>query len=60
MAALMGLDLSRVKISRTMSETWFRHRLGLAVHIANFGMVLMAALAPPLRMLLAREGMPST
>ena len=60
MAALMGLDLSRVKISRTMSETWFRHRLGLAVHIANFGIVLMAALAPPLRMLLAREGMPST
>ena len=49
MAALMGLDLSIVKFSQHMSETWFRHRLGFAVHIANFGLVLTAALAPPLK-----------
>ena len=49
MAALMGLDLSVVKFSERMSETWFRQRLGLAVHIANFGLVLTAALAPPLQ-----------
>lgn len=49
MAALMGLDLSVVKFLEGMSETWFRQRLGLAVHISNFGLVLMAALAPPLR-----------
>ena len=49
MAALMGLDLSMVKFSGRMSQTWFRQRLGLAVHIPNFGLVLMAALAPPLQ-----------
>jgi len=49
MAALMGLDLSMVKFSERMSETWFRQRLGLAVHIANFGLVLTAALTPPLQ-----------
>ncbi len=48
MAALMGLDLSMVKFSEGMSESWFRQRMGLAVHIPNFGLVLMAALAPPL------------
>ena len=48
MAALMGLDLSRVTLSTHMSESWFRQRLGLAVHIANFGLVLMAALTSPL------------
>ena len=49
MAALMGLDLSIVKFSAGMSERWFRQRLGLAVHVANFGLVLMAALAPALQ-----------
>ena len=49
MAALMGLDLSMVTFSAHMSESWFRRRLGMAVHIPNFGLVLMAALAPPLR-----------
>ena len=49
MAALMGLDLSMVTFSAHMSESWFRQRLGMAVHIPNFGLVLMAALAPPLR-----------
>ena len=49
MAALMGLDLSMVTFSAHMSESWFRRRLGMAVHIPNFGLVLMAALTPPLR-----------
>ena len=49
MAALMGLDLSMVTFSAHMSESWFRQRLGMAVHIPNFGLVLTAALAPPLR-----------
>ena len=49
MAALMGVDLSMVRFSKDMNETWFRHRLGMAVHIGTFGLVLMAALAPPLR-----------
>ena len=49
MAALMGLDLSMVRFSERMSEHWFRQRLGLSVHIAIVGLVLMAALAPPLK-----------
>ena len=49
MAALMGLDLSMVTFSADMSESWFRQRLGLARHIPHVGLVLMAALAPPLR-----------
>ena len=48
-AALMALDLSTVRFSRDMSECWFRQRLGLAAHMASAGMVLMAALAPPVR-----------
>ena len=48
-AALMGLDLSTVKLSDDMGEPWFRQRVGLAVHVANFGLVLLAALAPPLQ-----------
>ena len=49
MAALMAVDLSMVKFSKDMTESWFRQRLGLAVHVGNFGLVLMAALAPPVR-----------
>ena len=49
MAALLGLYLSKVTFSADMSESWFRQRLGLAVRIPQFGLVLMAALAPPLR-----------
>ena len=49
MAALMGLDLSMVTFSVHMSESRFRQRLGMAVHIPNFGLVLLAALTPPLR-----------
>ena len=49
MAALMGLDLSMVTFSEHMSESRFRQRLGMAVHIPNFGLVLLAALTPPLR-----------
>ena len=48
-AALMGLDLSTIKFSTEMGEPWFRQRLGLAVHVPNFGLVLLAALMPPLQ-----------
>ena len=48
-AALMAVDMSVVKLTKDMSECWFRQRLGLAVHVGNFGLVLMAALAPPLQ-----------
>ena len=49
MAALMAVDLSMVRFSKDMSESWFRCRLGMAVHVGNVGLVLMAALAPPVR-----------
>ncbi len=48
-AALMGLDLSTMKFSPDMGEAWFRQRLGLTVHVASFGLVLLAALVPPLQ-----------
>ena len=52
-SALMGLDLSKVALTRKMTEGWMRQRLGLAVHIGNFGIVLLAAVAPPLKKLLS-------
>ena len=48
-AALMALDLSTVRFSRDMSERWLRQRFGLAMHFANFGLVLTATLVPPVR-----------
>ena len=47
-AALMGLDMAAVTVTNNMTEAWLRERLGLAVHIGSFGVVLLAALAPPL------------
>ena len=54
-AALMALDLPTVRFPRDMSESWFRQGLGLAVHVPNLGLVLMAALAPPLRACLSKD-----
>ena len=34
------------------SEAWFRGRLGLAVHVGNFGLALLALHAAPLMKLL--------
>ncbi len=48
-AALMGLDLSAMKFSPDMGEDWFRLRLQLGAPVANFGLVLLAALMPPLQ-----------
>jgi len=48
LAILMGLDLSAVAFDQGMTETWFRQRLGLALHIGNFGLVLLAAWSPAL------------
>ena len=47
-AALMGLDMAAVSVTKNMADAWLRERLGLAVHIGSFGVVLLAALAPPL------------
>ena len=52
-SALMGLDLSMVALSRKMTDSWMRQRLGMAVHIGNFGVVLLAAVTPPLQRLLS-------
>ena len=45
---LMGLSMDRVLVTPEMHEQWFRKRLGQAVHVPTFGMVLLAALAAPL------------
>ena len=47
-ATLMGLDMAAVYVTNEMTEAWLRERLGLAVHIGSFGVVLAAALVPPL------------
>lgn len=48
LAALMGFDINKI-VLKGQSEAWFRRRLGLAVHVPNFGLILAAALAHPLR-----------
>ena len=52
LAALMGLDTQKLKLEG-QSEPWFRKRLGLAVHVPNFGLALLAVLAKPLHECLA-------
>jgi hypothetical protein len=47
-SALMGLNLSSVRVSEGTTDSWMRRRLGAAIHIGNFGVVLLAALAPPI------------
>ena len=48
LAAMMGFDTTAITFDGDMSPQWFRQRLGMAVHVANFGMALMAVLTPPL------------
>ena len=52
LAALMGFDTSKMAL-KGQTEAWFRKRLGLTVHVANFGLVLAAVVAGPLRQCLA-------
>ena len=52
LAALMGLDTSKMAL-KGQTEAWFRKRLGLTVHVANFGLVLAAVMAGPLQSCLA-------
>ena len=35
------------------SEAWLRKRLGLAVHVPNFGLILAAAMSHPLKVCMA-------
>ena len=48
LAALMGFDCNGMELSGK-TEAWFRKRLGLAVHVANFGLVMAAAVTHALR-----------
>ena len=48
LAALVGLDTRMLKLNH-LTDSWFRKRLGLAVHVPNFGLALMATMATPLR-----------
>ena len=48
LAALMGLDTKKM-VLKGQTEAWFRKRLGLTVHVPNFGLVLAAAMAHPLK-----------
>jgi hypothetical protein len=52
LAALMGLGTQKLKLAG-QSEQWFRKRLGLAVHVPNCGLALLAVLAKPLHGCLA-------
>ena len=52
LAVLMGFDTSQM-VLKGQTEGWFRKRLGLTVHVANFGLVLAAAMALPLQACLA-------
>ena len=50
LAALMAVKTSEITFVGH-SESWFRTRLGLAVHVGNFGLALMALMAVPLNKL---------
>ena len=50
--ALMGLDTQKIN-REGQSEPWFCKRLGLAVHVPNLGLALLALLAKPLHGCLA-------
>ena len=47
----MGFDMKKMVLNGH-TEAWFRKRLGLTVHVANFGLVLAAAMAYPLKALM--------
>ena len=51
LAALMAVPVTDVTFAG-QSEAWFRGRLGLAVHVGNFGLALLALHATPLMKLL--------
>ena len=51
LAALMGFDCNKMDLSH-YSEAWFRKRLGMAVHVPNFGLVMAAAMSHALRQIL--------
>ena len=56
MAALSGLDTTKMNFAQNMTPQWFAHRVGLGVHTANFGMVLMGTLALPICRMLTSPG----
>ena len=54
LAALMGFNCSHM-VLKGQTEAWFRKRMGLAVHVPNFGLILAAAMASPLQRLLTES-----
>ena len=54
-AALAGLDTTKMNFAQGMSPQWFAQRVGLGVHAASFGVVLMGALAIPIRKLVGEQ-----
>ena len=52
LAALMGFATNRMMLTG-QTEAWFRKRLGLSVHVTNFGLVLAAVMAHPLQACMA-------
>ena len=46
---LMGVNLTDVLTYERMTDAWMCRRLGLAVHVGNFGVILLAAMVPCLR-----------
>ena len=52
LAAMMGFATNKM-VFKGQTEAWFRKRLGLAVHVPNFGLVLAAVMAHPLKACMA-------
>ena len=52
LALLMGFDTSKM-VLLGQTESWFRKRLGLTLHVANAGLILASPLVPPLKTCLA-------
>lgn len=47
-AALMGFDLGEMQFPQGCSEAWLRERLGLSIHVASLGLMLLALVSSPL------------
>jgi hypothetical protein len=50
-AFLMGFHVPDMQFPQECSKNWFRERLGLSIHVASLGTMLLALIATPLGML---------
>lgn len=53
-AFLMGFPMGRMKFPQECTEHWLCERLGLSIHVASFGIMLLALTAAPLALLTAQ------